>query len=246
MKGYIDLFSGIGGFALAAYWSGLRFDKHYFSEVDEYAIKLYQKRFPDAIPLGDIRNVDYGKLPKGEYLVTGGFPCQPHSTCGKRQGDKDERDLWGECKRALCELRPRIALFENVRAILRTQRGMFFNRVLSDISESGYDAEWQIISALDVCAAHERKRLWIVAYANSLNVQDRLSIFNKNKETICQKRNELYPNYNRWLQAICENASCRNGISEELDAIRGAGNAIVPQCAEVIFNLPAFDYWREE
>lgn len=59
---YLDLFSGIGGFALGAYWAGMRFEKHYFSEVEPYAVKLYQKRFPDAIPLGDIRGIDCEKL----------------------------------------------------------------------------------------------------------------------------------------------------------------------------------------
>ena len=55
---YLDLFSGIGGFALGAYWAGLRFDYHYFSEIDDYAIKVYQRRFPDAIGLGDITKID--------------------------------------------------------------------------------------------------------------------------------------------------------------------------------------------
>ena len=66
MKRYfLDLFSGIGGFALGAYWAGLRFDKHYFSEVDDYAINLYQKRFPEAIPLGDITKIYGGGCRKG-------------------------------------------------------------------------------------------------------------------------------------------------------------------------------------
>jgi len=59
---YLDLFSGIGGFALGAYWAGMRFDEHYFSEVDEYAIKVYRKRFPDAIPLGDIKEINTRRL----------------------------------------------------------------------------------------------------------------------------------------------------------------------------------------
>ena len=62
---FLDLFSGIGGFALAAYWAGLRFDKHYFSEVDDYAIKLYQRRFPEAIALGNIKNINGGGATEG-------------------------------------------------------------------------------------------------------------------------------------------------------------------------------------
>jgi len=158
MNVFLDLFSGIGGFALGAYWAGLRFDKHYFSEIDDYAIQLYQKRFPNAIPLGDIRSIDYGKLPRGEYLVTGGFPCQPHSNAGLRKGKDDQRDLWIECRRMLRDLRPEIALFENVTNILISNEGEYFNRLLSDISENGYDAEWQIISAFDDGAPHKRER----------------------------------------------------------------------------------------
>jgi len=80
LTAFLDLFAGIGGFALAAYWAGLRFDKHYFSEVDEYAVKLYQKRFPDAIPLGDITKVKWSEICRektgepAQVLLTGGFP----------------------------------------------------------------------------------------------------------------------------------------------------------------------------
>jgi site-specific DNA-cytosine methylase len=161
---FLSLFSGQGGFDLAAHRAGLRFDGHFFSEVDGYAAGLFQKRFPEAVPLGDARSIDYGKLPKGEWVVTGGFPCQPHSVAGKREAAQDKRDLWPECARMLRELRPGLALFENVAGLLSSDRGLFFNRVLSDISASGYDAEWQIISAFDVGAQHLRKRVWIVVY----------------------------------------------------------------------------------
>jgi len=158
------MFSGIGGFALGAQRAGLQFDAHYFSEIDEYAVEVYQKRFPSARALGDIRKINYGELPKGEWIVTGGFPCTPHSVAGKKKGSGDERDLWPECARMLRELRPRIALFENVPGLFVSDGGRFFNRVLSDISAVGYDAEWQIISASEIGAPHLRKRVWIVTY----------------------------------------------------------------------------------
>jgi hypothetical protein len=78
---YLDLFSGIGGFALGAYWAGMKFDRHYFSEIDEYASQIYQKRFPGAIALGDIKNINGEKLCKewserepADVVMTGGFP----------------------------------------------------------------------------------------------------------------------------------------------------------------------------
>jgi len=318
MTAFLDLFSGIGGFALAAYWVGLRFDRHYFSEIEPYAVKLYKKRFPEAEFLGDIKNVDYSKLPKGEWLVTGGFPCQPHSVAGKRKASEDERDLWAECKRALRELRPRIALFENVTGLLVSEQGRFFNGVLSDISEVGYACEWQVISAADVGAPHLRKRVWIVAYAQGweprqqaewegrenscggsekkpmANADDAgsgtprygINIYGQEKNEGREKQPQPEPS------GLCENTAYAEGVYaqgqhngqgqgefggsgwwkfepsicvlvdglpaglggyegrvcaksfERVNQLKGLGNAIVPQCAEMIFNLPAFDRWR--
>ena len=183
---FLDMFSGIGGFALAAYNTGLRFDGHYFSEIDEYAVSIYKKRFPDAIPLGDIRGIDYEKLPKGEWFVTGGFPCQPHSLSGKREGQNDKRDLWPMCAKAISKIRPRIALFENVPGIFNSNGGKFFNKILSDISKSGYDAEWQVISAQEVGAPHKRERVWIVVYASDWNTY---GIHEKKEQEICKREN---------------------------------------------------------
>jgi len=166
-KYYLDLFSGIGGFALGALWAGFEFNKHYYSEIDKYAVDVYKKRFPTAEALGDIKDVNYEKLPKGEYYVTAGFPCQPHSIAGKKQASKDERDLWPECRRMLRELRPRAALFENVPGLFISDGGRFFNGIMSDIYRCGYDAEWQVISASEIGAPHIRKRVWIACYPNN-------------------------------------------------------------------------------
>jgi DNA (cytosine-5)-methyltransferase 1 len=158
------MFSGIGGFALGAKWAGLKYNGHYFSEVDDYAVKIYQKRFPESIPIGDIREVNYSRLPSEDWYVSGGFPCQPHSVAGKKQASKDKRDLWPECRRMLRDLRPRAALFENVPGLFNSDGGRFFNVIMSDIYRCGYDAEWQVISAAEIGAKHLRKRVWIVCY----------------------------------------------------------------------------------
>ena len=74
---YLDLFSGIGGFALGAYWAGFKCEKHYYSEIDKYCIELYKKRFPDAEYLGDITKIDFEELKEvdsNNWLITGGFP----------------------------------------------------------------------------------------------------------------------------------------------------------------------------
>ena len=158
---YLDLFSGIGGFALGAYWAGWRFDEHYFSEIDRYCIDLYKRRFPDAIGLGNISTHERWNLPEGDYFITGGFPCQDISIAGKGEGIGGERSgLWFEMWRIIRDLRPRWVIAENVGAI--TFRGL--STVLNSLAEIGYDAEWQDIRASDMGAPHRRERIWILAY----------------------------------------------------------------------------------
>lgn len=162
---FLDLFAGIGGFALGAYWAEMRFDEHYFSEIDDYAIKVYSMRFPDAIALGDIKQIHGKDLPNGEWIIAGGFPCQDISTAGKGAGlDGARSGLWYEYARIISELRPRYAIMENVGAL--TFRGL--DRVLGSLAEIGYDAEWQDIRASDIGAPHKRERIWIIAYPNQI------------------------------------------------------------------------------
>jgi DNA (cytosine-5)-methyltransferase 1 len=163
---YIDLFSGVGGFALGAYRAGLRFDRHYFSEIDPYASRVYQKRFPDAVPLGDIREIDGAELRRKwsgneKVIMSGGFPCQDISVAGKGAGlDGSRSGLWFEYARLISGIRPDFAVMENVGAL--AFRGL--DRVLGSLAEIGYDAVWQDIRASDAGAPHRRERIWIVAY----------------------------------------------------------------------------------
>lgn len=160
---HLDLFSGIGGFALGM----LPVDRRFYSEIDEYACKVYQKRFPDAVALGDIRNIDGERLKReysGQWIITGGFPCQDISVAGKGEGLSGDRSgLWFEMHRLIREIRPRIMAAENVSAL--TVRGL--DTVLGSLAEIGYDAEWACIRASDVGAPHRRERIWIVAYPHS-------------------------------------------------------------------------------
>jgi len=162
MKTYfLDLFAGIGGFALGAEWAGVHYDKHYFSEVDDYAIRVYEKRFPGAVALGDITKIDGTSLPAGDWIIAGGFPCQDISVAGKGAGLAGARSgLWYEYARIIKEIKPRYAIMENVGAL--ASRG--FDKVLQSLAKIGYDAEWQDIRASDVGAPHRRERIWIVAY----------------------------------------------------------------------------------
>lgn len=168
---YLDLFHGIGGFALGAYWAGMKFDNHLCSDIEPYCQKLYKLRFPDSIQLGDITKIDTQELIKRygtDWIITGGFPCQDISIAGKGAGITGSRSgLWFEYWRIIRDLRPRFAIMENVGAI--TFRGL--TAVLGSLAEIGYNAEWQDIRASDMGAPHKRERMWILAYP--VNYTDR-------------------------------------------------------------------------
>jgi DNA (cytosine-5)-methyltransferase 1 len=156
-----SLFAGIGGIDLGLERTG-HFETIWFSEIDTYASKVLAKHWPNVPNYGDIKAIDYGSVPRPD-VITGGYPCQPFSTAGKRAGENDPRHLWPECLRAIRQLRPRYALLENVRGHL----SLGFSQVLRDLASIGFDAEWQVIPAAALGAPHKRDRLFIVAYPNS-------------------------------------------------------------------------------
>ena len=154
-----SLFSGIGGFDLGLERAGMKVI--WQSEIDEFASRVLKKHWPDVPNLGDITKVDWSGVERPD-VICGGYPCQPFSQAGKRGGENDARHLWPAMHNAICVLRPRYALMENVRGHL----SLGFGRVLGDLAEIGYDAEWQVIPAAAVGALHKRDRVFIVAYPN--------------------------------------------------------------------------------
>lgn len=240
---HVDLFSGIGGFALSATWVwGDEYENVGHSEVEAYPCKVYHRHFPESECLGDITKIDWSRFAGTIDLVTGGFPCQPHSVAGKRQGSGDERDLWSECVRAIRELRPRFALFENVPGLFTSNGGRFFERVLSDISASGYDCEWQVLSAAEVGAWHKRERVWILAYANKSVLEDEAIRPNKGESlhTVSSEQSNNHhsrttvPRFSKDLLHEPDFLRNDDGLPNWMDRIQSLGNAIVPQCAAVI------------
>ena len=157
---HIDLFSGIGGFALAAHWAG--FKTEVFCERDEFCQKVLNKHWPAVPVISDIRDFD-GSDYRGADLLTGGFPCQPFSTAGKRQGEADDRFLWPEMLRVISEARPTWIVGENVSGII----SMALDGVLADLESEGYATQAFVIPACAVNAPHKRDRVWIVAYTDS-------------------------------------------------------------------------------
>jgi DNA (cytosine-5)-methyltransferase 1 len=155
-----SLFSGIGGLDLGLERAGMQVI--WQSEIDPYACKVLQKHWPEVPNYGNIKEIDWRNIVRPD-VICGGYPCQPFSQAGKRQGEKDERHLWPWVKDAISVLRPRYAILENVRGHL-TLGG---TTVIGELAEIGYDAEWRVVSAASVGANHRRDRIIIVAYPSS-------------------------------------------------------------------------------
>ena len=157
-KTHLDLFSGIGGFALAAKWNGYRTIG--FCDNEPYAQSVLKKHWPDVPCHKDIREVR-GELYAGVTLLTGGFPCQPFSVAGKQRGKDDNRYIWPEMLRVIQEARPAWIIGENVAGIVN----LALDQVCADLEGQGYEVEPIIIPACAVDAPHRRDRVWIVGYS---------------------------------------------------------------------------------
>ncbi len=240
---YIDLFSGIGGFALGAYWAGLKVENHYFSEVDPYCVQLYRERFPESIPLGDISAYENWALPDGEYIVSGGFPCTPFSVAGKQRGEEDDRYLWPAMFGVIQKVRPRWVVCENVTAI----DGMVLESVLSDLESAGYETAPPLeIPAVAVGCYGERYRTWIIAYADG----ERADQWSNNERHSNEWSMEAHDQEGRaprsrvsrrlvrtlWREeAVPDFLRSDYVLPDRVDRVRALGNAIVPQIAEQLF-----------
>jgi DNA (cytosine-5)-methyltransferase 1 len=157
-KTHLDLFSGIGGFALAAKWNGYRTVG--FCDNEPYAQAVLKKHWPEVPCHKDIREVR-GKLYAGVTLLTGGFPCQPFSVAGKQRGKDDNRYLWPEMLRVIQEARPAWIIGENVAGIVN----LALDQVCADLEGQGYEVEPIIVPACAVDAPHRRDRVWIVGHS---------------------------------------------------------------------------------
>ena len=155
---HLDLFSGIGGFALASAWAG--FETVGFCEQDKFCQQVLQRHWPHVPIIDDIQTcggADFGPID----LVTGGFPCQPFSTAGLRRGEEDDRALWSEMAHVIQEARPTWILGENVAGLL----SMGIESVLADLEGMGFAVQTFCVPACGKGAPHRRERVWIVAFA---------------------------------------------------------------------------------
>ena len=159
----LDLFSGIGGFSLGLERTG-GFETVAFCEIEPFPRAVLKEHWPDVPCYEDVRTLTANQLRSDGIsvdVICGGFPCQDISYAGGGAGMEGARSgLWSEIARLVGELRPQYVIVENVSALL--SRGL--GRVLGDLAEIGYDAEWHCIPASAVGAPHIRDRIWIIAY----------------------------------------------------------------------------------
>jgi DNA (cytosine-5)-methyltransferase 1 len=148
-----SLFSGYGGLDLAV--GG---DLAWYAEKDKSAIAVMSGNLPGVPNLGDVRQINWTEVPPVDVL-TGGYPCQPYSKAGNRNGEKDDRDLWPSFCAAVGAIRPRYAVLENVREHL----SLGFASVLGDLASMGFDARWGVVRASEAGAPHQRPRLFAIA-----------------------------------------------------------------------------------
>ena len=159
-----SLFSGIGGFELAARWCG--FTNVFSCEIEPFNRRVLHHHFPESELYEDIKEMDATHYHGRVDIISGGFPCQPYSVAGKRLGKEDERHLWPEMLRIIREVAPTYVVGENVRGLVNWSEGMVFEEVCADLEAEGYDVQPFILPAAGVGAPHRRDRVWFVAYSN--------------------------------------------------------------------------------
>lgn len=167
-----SLFSGIGGFDLAAEWAG--WNNVFNCDIEEFPRKILKYHFPNAIQYTDIKRTDFTVHAGAIDVLSGGFPCQPFSVAGKRQGKNDERHLWPEMYRAIQEIRPRYIVGENVRGLLSWNDGLVLDEVYADLENEGYEVLTFVLPAAGINAPHKRDRVWIIAHDTQNTMRGRL------------------------------------------------------------------------
>ena len=231
---HLSLFTGIGGLDLAAEWAG--FETIGQCEWAEYPRKVLAKNWPNVERWKDVRELTAESIwqrtgRKQVTAISGGFPCQPHSLAGKRLASVDERDLWGEYARVVCEANPRWVVGENVSGLLSSEDGRFFGRILRDLARMGYDAWWYCFPAYPVGAVYERERVAIVACSDSHRLQRFVQMPRKVDETYKIQRppsEDIRAAIGVWngKEPDTDRVRTDNGISGWMDRIKCLGNCV--------------------
>jgi DNA (cytosine-5)-methyltransferase 1 len=159
---FVDLFAGIGGMRLAFESAGTHCV--FSSEWDKYAQKTYEANFGET-PFGDITEISEKDIPKFDILLAG-FPCQPFSSIGKREGfkHKTQGTLFYEVARIIDYHKPKAFLLENVSGLLTHDDGKTFSTIINVLDDLGYAVEYKILDASDFGVPQKRERIYIVGF----------------------------------------------------------------------------------
>ena len=191
---HASLFSGIGGFDLAARWMG--WDNAFHCEINPFCSKILKYHFPESESYEDITKTDFRKWKGKVDVLSGGFPCQPFSLAGQRRGAEDNRYLWPQMLRAIREIRPAWVVGENVAGILTMvqpgtqveverstslfgegytvqehRQQYVIETICRDLEQEGYSVQPILISACAVGAPHRRDRIWFIAHRADTGIE---------------------------------------------------------------------------
>lgn len=249
-----SLFSGIGGFDLAAQWMG--WENVFHCEINKHSSAVLNKNFPGTPNVGDIRILNGYEYKNSIDILSGGFPCQPFSNAGKRKGTADNRHLWPEMLRVIREISPRWVVGENVYGLFNWDEGLVFEQVCNDLEKEGYQVWPYIIPASAVGAYHNRNRVWIIGF--KANAHDtNTNIFGSHREEVDFKGGPQLQHQQICLPGSLVSQSVQqgvdpgvfratDGVSGRVDRLIGVGNAIVPQVVYQIFKaIEAYETKQE-
>lgn len=230
-----NLFSGIGGLDLGLERAGLGPVK-FQVEIDPFCQKILHKHWPNVPKFGDIKTVNKNILEPIDLLV-GGFPCQDISSAGKKQGIIGPKSgLWNEFERLTKELQPKCLLIENVFSGARR----WLPQITETLQRLGYRTRTFALSAFELGAPHLRRRLFVLAINEEWYISPSRHITYANGQGELQQSPEMGKiwkwtsnNSGSWTfeSGICGTI---DGLSNRMDRIKALGNAVVPQCAEVM------------
>jgi DNA (cytosine-5)-methyltransferase 1 len=204
-----SLFSGIGGFDLAA--EQMNWENAFTCEINSFCRQILQYYWPNTTHYENIITTDFTIWRGRIDVLTGGFPCQPYSQAGKRLGKDDARHLWPEMLRAIREIRPRWIVGENVRGLTNWNGGLVFDEVQNDLENEGYEVQSFLLPACAVEAPHERYRIWIVAHANDTKPRNNTGSNNEKKRVLRwrNKRDVFGKLFSSWTTTNAKSGGCR-------------------------------------
>ena len=194
-----SMFSGYGGLDLGVQ-SVIDSEVLWHCENDKAPSAVLDYHYPHIPNFGDVTKIDWHKMPPVD-IITAGYPCQPFSVAGQRKGKKDDRHLWPYVAAALSALRPRYAILENVAGHLT----LGLVQVIGELSEMGYDSTWGIVRACDAGAAHQRKRVFIIAHTK------RERYDRGRKPEPAQRQESRWPNVERLTDNATDTDNTRRG-----------------------------------